>query len=92
MACLVPQVPPVIYLWICTHVPPGCGKTTLLKCILGQIQGFSGEICLFGGQAGASSGFNLSIPGRDVGYMPQELGLDLELTSVLHDCVVLAVF
>lgn len=46
----------------------GCGKTTLLSCIVGRKKFHSGEIYVLGGKPGeAGSG----IPGPRVGYMPQ---------------------
>ena len=46
----------------------GCGKTTLLRCILGRLQLASGSVLVFGRQPG-TMGHN--VPGRGVGYMPQ---------------------
>ena len=43
----------------------GCGKTTLLRCMLGRLSIQSGHITILG----KSSGPN--IPGNNVGYMPQ---------------------
>ena len=53
--------------------PSGCGKTTLLKCIVGKLKFDSGSVDVFGEPPGpkAKSG----VPGRRVGYMPQELAL-----------------
>lgn len=55
----------------------GCGKTTLLKCILGQLQPKSGYIKIFGQKPGSRL---CPVPGPGVGYMPQELALFPELT------------
>ena len=54
--------------------PSGDGKTTLLKCMLGQTKIISGEMYLFGHKLGspALDGF---IPGPGIGYMPQEISL-----------------
>lgn len=46
----------------------GCGKTTLLSCLVGQRQLNSGDITVLGmkpGQPGSG------IPGARIGYMPQ---------------------
>ena len=50
----------------------GCGKTTLLSCIVGRRSLDSGEIYVFGSEPGTKES---GIPGRRVGYMPQELAL-----------------
>ncbi|XP_065560210.1 ABC transporter G family member 20-like isoform X2 [Artemia franciscana] len=55
----------------------GCGKTTLLSCIVGRRRLDSGEILVFGGEPGTKQS---GIPGRRVGYMPQELALYGEFT------------
>ncbi|CAF0918390.1 unnamed protein product [Adineta steineri] len=52
--------------------PSGCGKTTLLRCIVGCLGINQGEIIVFGKCPG-SRGHD--IPGRSVGYMPQENAL-----------------
>ncbi|XP_053946025.1 ABC transporter G family member 23 [Anastrepha ludens] len=55
----------------------GCGKTTLLSCLVGQRQLNSGEVTVLGmkpGQPGSG------IPGARVGYMPQEIALVDEMT------------
>ena len=46
----------------------GCGKTTLLRCILGRLQLAEGDISVMGKPPGSRGH---KIPGRDVGYMPQ---------------------
>ena len=46
----------------------GCGKTTLLRCILGRLSLAAGSVEVLG-QPPGSKGHH--IPGRDVGYMPQ---------------------
>ena len=46
----------------------GCGKTTLLRCCLGFIQPNKGKIVVMGNPPGARG---TSIPGKDLGYMPQ---------------------
>ena len=55
----------------------GCGKTTLLSCIVGRRSLDSGEIYVFGREPGTKES---SIPGPRVGYMPQELALYGEFT------------
>ena len=50
----------------------GCGKTTLLSCIVGRRSIDSGEVYVFGGEPGTKES---GIPGPRVGYMPQELAL-----------------
>lgn len=57
--------------------PSGCGKTTLLKCIIGQHKIQEGSLKVYGRTPG-SKGF--PIPGRGIGYMPQELGLYFDMT------------
>ena len=46
----------------------GCGKTTLLRCVLGRLPIQSGHIRILGKPPGAK-GHN--VPGKGVGYMPQ---------------------
>ena len=55
----------------------GCGKTTLLSCIVGRRGLDSGEVNVFGGEPGTKES---GIPGPRVGYMPQELALYGEFT------------
>lgn len=50
----------------------GCGKTTLLSCIVGRRSLDSGEVLVLGGEPGSPES---GIPGPRVGYMPQELAL-----------------
>lgn len=52
----------------------GCGKTTLLSCIVGMIPLDSGRIRVLGSEA------NTSELGPRIGYMPQETALIGELT------------
>ncbi|XP_065914567.1 ABC transporter G family member 20-like [Dysidea avara] len=51
----------------------GCGKTTLLRCCLGFLRQNSGVITVLGKYPGSRGGNH--IPGRDLGYMPQDIGL-----------------
>ncbi|XP_040906408.1 ABC transporter G family member 20 [Toxotes jaculatrix] len=57
--------------------PSGCGKTTLLKCIVGTLKISRGHITVLG-KPPAFPGHD--VPGRMVGYMPQELALYNEFT------------
>ncbi|KAF2903928.1 hypothetical protein ILUMI_02243 [Ignelater luminosus] len=50
----------------------GCGKTTLLSCIVGRRRLNTGEIWVLGGRPGTKGS---GVPGRRVGYMPQEIAL-----------------
>ncbi|CAO1389625.1 unnamed protein product [Diamesa hyperborea] len=55
----------------------GCGKTTLLSCIVGRRRLNSGEIWVLGGRPGSKGS---GVPGPRIGYMPQELALYGEFT------------
>ncbi|XP_065916658.1 ABC transporter G family member 20-like isoform X2 [Dysidea avara] len=57
----------------------GCGKTTLLRCILGRLPIHSGHIIILGKPPGAPGH---TVPGKDVGYMPQETALIYEFTML----------
>ncbi|XP_030643013.1 ABC transporter G family member 20 [Chanos chanos] len=57
--------------------PSGCGKTTLLKCIVGTLKISRGHITVLG-KPPAFPGHE--VPGRMVGYMPQDLALYNEFT------------
>ncbi|XP_026679094.1 uncharacterized protein LOC103508789 [Diaphorina citri] len=46
----------------------GCGKTTLLSCIVGRRRLNTGEIWVLGGKPGTKGS---GVPGKRVGYMPQ---------------------
>ncbi len=50
----------------------GCGKTTLLSCIVGLKNLNSGEVLISGKKGGQGQ---CLVPGRGVGYMPQEISL-----------------
>ncbi|XP_022186490.1 ABC transporter G family member 23 isoform X3 [Nilaparvata lugens] len=50
----------------------GCGKTTLLSCIVGRRRLNTGEIYVLGGKPGTKGS---GVPGKRVGYMPQEIAL-----------------
>ncbi|XP_054161344.1 ABC transporter G family member 23-like [Oppia nitens] len=55
----------------------GCGKTTVIKLILGRIKPRNGLIQVFGLPPAHR---DLGIPGPGVGYMPQEIALFNEFT------------
>lgn len=55
----------------------GCGKTTLLNCIVGRKRLNSGEIWVLGGTPGSRGS---GVPGPRIGYMPQEIALYGEFT------------
>ncbi|XP_041985170.1 ABC transporter G family member 23 isoform X2 [Aricia agestis] len=55
----------------------GCGKTTLLSCIVGRRKLNNGEIWVLGGKPGTKGS---GVPGKRVGYMPQEIALYGEFT------------
>ncbi|XP_011170076.1 ABC transporter G family member 23 isoform X2 [Solenopsis invicta] len=55
----------------------GCGKTTLLSCIVGIRNFDSGELWVLGGTPGSKGS---GIPGPRVGYMPQDTSLAGEFT------------
>ncbi|KAF5896629.1 ABC transporter G family member 23-like isoform X2, partial [Clarias magur] len=57
--------------------PSGCGKTTLLKCIVGTLKISRGHISVLG-KPPAFPGHE--VPGRMVGYMPQDIALYNEFT------------
>ncbi|CAH0401685.1 unnamed protein product [Chilo suppressalis] len=50
----------------------GCGKTTLLSCIVGRRRLNSGDIWVLGGRPGSPGS---GVPGPRIGYMPQEIAL-----------------
>ncbi|CAH0721256.1 unnamed protein product, partial [Brenthis ino] len=55
----------------------GCGKTTLLSCIVGRRKLDSGEVWVLGGKPGEKYS---GVPGPRVGYMPQDIALVGEFT------------
>lgn len=59
----------------------GCGKTTLLSCIVGLKKFDSGGIWVLGGKPRTKSS---GIPGPKVGYMPQVLRNLLRSYSIFH--------
>lgn len=61
----------------------GCGKTTLLSCVVGVKNIDSGDIWVLGGKPGRPGS---GIPGPRVGYMPQEISLvgEFSVSSALY--------
>lgn len=55
----------------------GCGKTTMLRMVLGRLKPEHGYIKVFGVKPGTR---NSQIPGAGVGYMPQNISLIPEFT------------
>lgn len=55
----------------------GCGKTTLLSCIVGRRKLNSGDIWVLGGKPGSKGS---GVPGPRIGYMPQDISLYVEFT------------
>jgi zinc transport system ATP-binding protein len=58
--------------------PNGCGKSTILKAILGLVP-FRGEVRVFGMPAAEVR--------RQIGYVPQRLGFDLTLPLTVEEAV-----
>lgn len=50
----------------------GCGKTTILSCIVGVRRLDQGRIFVFGNEPGTRGS---GVPGKNVGYMPQDISL-----------------
>jgi ABC-type uncharacterized transport system ATPase subunit len=63
--------------------PSGCGKTTLLRCIVGRLELNEGSVDVLGHRPGSRGH---QIPGRSVGYMPQETALykNFSISEMLH--------
>uniref|UniRef100_A0A8D9ARR3 ABC transporter G family member 20 n=1 Tax=Cacopsylla melanoneura TaxID=428564 RepID=A0A8D9ARR3_9HEMI len=59
----------------------GCGKTTLLSCIVGRRRLNAGEIWVLGGKPGSKGS---GVPGPRIGYMPQEMGI-LNNPELFHE-------
>ncbi|XP_068625665.1 ABC transporter G family member 20 [Battus philenor] len=55
----------------------GCGKTTLLSCIVGRRKLDGGDIWVLGGKPGEKGS---GVPGPRVGYMPQDIALVAEFS------------
>lgn len=68
----------------------GCGKTTLLSCIVGRRALNAGEIWVLGGKPGSRGS---GVPGPRIGYMPQVMTLSDALKFIwwkfhFHSCCV----
>ena len=57
--------------------PSGCGKTSILRCMMGFLTPDGGTIKVFGKAPGD---FKSHVPGKDLGYMPQDVALNEQLT------------
>ncbi|CAL8123153.1 unnamed protein product [Orchesella dallaii] len=55
----------------------GCGKTSILSCIVGLKEWDTGEILVFGKRPGTKDS---GIPGKRLGYVPQDTALYEQLT------------
>lgn len=55
----------------------GCGKTTLLRCIIGRLEPQLGSVKVFNR---IPNSIGSDVPGAGVGYMPQELALISQFT------------
>ncbi|KAF2880561.1 hypothetical protein ILUMI_25614 [Ignelater luminosus] len=65
----------------------GCGKTTLLNCLVGIKRLNSGKICVL------DKDLDLGVfPFSQIGYMPQEIGLTLEFTIKEAVCYFAKIF
>lgn len=66
--------------------PSSCGKTTLLRCLVGLLKPSSGSIKLFGHEIPTNQrdrgreSTECQVPGQSIGYMPQDLGLYEDFT------------
>jgi ABC-type multidrug transport system ATPase subunit/ABC-type multidrug transport system permease subunit len=57
--------------------PSGCGKTSILRCMMGFLTPDGGTIKVFGKVPGDPKS---NVPGKDLGYMPQDVALNEQLT------------
>lgn len=57
--------------------PSGCGKTSILRCIMGFLKPDAGKVKVFGKKPAAPRSH---VPGKDLGYMPQDVALNNGLT------------
>ena len=73
----------IIEKFLCKKNIQGCGKTTLLSCIIGMIPLESGRIDVFGKEI---THFSLQKNGKRIGYMPQEMALvgDLSVKETIY--------
>jgi len=62
----------------------GCGKTTLLSCIVGRRRLNTGEIWVLGGKPGTKGS---GVPGKQVGYMPQVRKFSSKPKNLVEDVV-----
>lgn len=61
--------------------PSSCGKTTLLRCLVGLLKHTSGDVELFGKRVQTrEERVAVKVPGIRIGYMPQEIGLYNDFT------------
>ncbi|XP_074597764.1 ABC transporter G family member 23-like [Brevipalpus obovatus] len=57
--------------------PSGCGKTSILKIVSGLMKPDSGVVRIFGYKPGLPGS---GVPGAGIGYMPQDIALQSDLT------------
>jgi zinc/manganese transport system ATP-binding protein/zinc transport system ATP-binding protein len=65
--------------------PTGCGKTTLLKTILGAIKPFSGSVRIMGDLIGR-------IPPGTIGYVPQLETVDWNFPVTVEEVVIMGLY
>jgi zinc/manganese transport system ATP-binding protein/zinc transport system ATP-binding protein len=65
--------------------PTGCGKTTLLKTILGAIDPFSGNVQIMGDLIG-------KIPAGTIGYVPQLETVDWNFPVTVEEVVIMGLY
>ncbi|MCI0526884.1 MAG: metal ABC transporter ATP-binding protein [Nitrospira sp.] len=65
--------------------PTGCGKTTLLKTILGAIDPFSGSVRVMGDSIGR-------IPAGTIGYVPQLETVDWSFPVTVEEVVIMGLY
>jgi len=65
--------------------PTGCGKTTLLKTILGAIEPFSGSVRIMGDLSGR-------IPPGTIGYVPQLETVDWNFPVTVEEVVIMGLY
>ncbi|XP_021950776.1 ABC transporter G family member 23 isoform X2 [Folsomia candida] len=61
----------------------GCGKTTILSCIVGLRKLDAGDIWVYGARPGTKDS---GIPGKTIGYMPQDIALyqKMKIDEILY--------
>lgn len=72
----------------------GCGKTTLLSCIVGRRRLNTGQIFVLGGKPGTKGS---GVPGKRVGYMPQVIDFSIRFydkskTKYLENSMIKSLF